>query len=84
MKSEIKRDEMCEVEFGENVMGIVIAPCYGVPARDFAAIQVPRAVLDGHPRRRYAKSAACGFARREVSEPEYCAWKSLRDIIEAD
>ena len=24
----------------QNVVGIVIAPCYGVPARDFAAIQV--------------------------------------------
>lgn len=23
----------------QNVVGIVIAPCYGVPARDFAAIQ---------------------------------------------
>ena len=26
----------------QNVVGIVIAPCYGVPARDFAAIQVGR------------------------------------------
>lgn len=28
----------------QNVVGIVIAPCYGVPARDFAAIQARSAI----------------------------------------